>query len=341
MSTTTHTERPLVTLLLAAYAQEAVIPDAVRAALAQTYAPLEIIVSDDASPDGTYAAMEHAVKDYRGPHRVILRRNPRNLGISGHFSALAELAQGELLCVAAGDDLSAPTRCADVVEHWLALDKRPDLIATDLVDIDAAGQPQGVIRHSHLNALTLVDWLAARPWLVGASHVWSKRLFTHFGPLREGAHAEDQIMLLRALLSGGAVTLHAPLVRWRRGGLSAKRRHASLAALLAHMRRGNAAGLAEIAQLLADAEVVGEHAAVQAALAPRLAREHFVQAMLAPGTPAGQRLRLALRSREVPAGYRLRLLGYTTLPWLYDPVLRLKAAARVSRHGDAAGRSAS
>src|ERR1700743_3164429 len=123
-------ERPLVTMLLIAYNQAAQIGDAVRSALAQTYQPLEIIISDDASSDATFAAIEAALAGYDGPHRIITRRNTTNQGISAHLTQIAQLAHAELLFVAAGDDMSAPTRCERVVDFWLAHGRRPDLIAT-------------------------------------------------------------------------------------------------------------------------------------------------------------------------------------------------------------------
>ena len=42
-----------------------------------------------------------------------------------------------------------------------------------------------------------------------------------FGPLDPAIHHEDQIMVFRALALGGAVTVDAALVRYRRGGASA------------------------------------------------------------------------------------------------------------------------
>ena len=84
---TADTARPLVSMLVIAYNQAQQIGDAVRSALAQTYEPLEIIVSDDASSDATYAAIEAALAGYAGPHRVIARRNTVNQGISAELIA--------------------------------------------------------------------------------------------------------------------------------------------------------------------------------------------------------------------------------------------------------------
>ena len=334
-----QSDQPLVSLLLACYEQQDVVERAVHAALAQTYSPLEILISDDASCDDTFARIEHAVRDYRGPHSVLVRRNAHNEGISAHFSRLAQLANGELLFVAAGDDVSEPLRCERVVSHWLALQRGPDLIATDLIDIDTQGQVHRLIRHADLNGYTLEQWCTARPWLVGASHAWSKRLFTRFGPMRSGAHAEDQIMLLRAVLANGASTLREPLVRWRRGGLSGKRRPVNLNALRQQMQRGNRASLAALQQHLEDARLMHRLTPIQAALAPQLARVHYTAAMLEQSGITA-RLRAFRDAHDVSLGYRLRLLGYTLLPWPYDGFIRLKARLNLTRHSDAAGRPA-
>jgi glycosyltransferase involved in cell wall biosynthesis len=53
-------DRPLISFMLFAYNQEHYIRRAVEAAMAQTYSPLEIILSDDASSDGTAAPIRFA-----------------------------------------------------------------------------------------------------------------------------------------------------------------------------------------------------------------------------------------------------------------------------------------
>jgi len=331
--------RPLVSMLVACYEQEHVVEHAVRSALAQTYSPLEIIISDDGSSDSTFAQIRRIMDAYTGPHRVEIRQNTRNEGISAHFSRLAKLAQGELLFVAAGDDISEPQRCDRVVAHWLAKNRQVDLIATDLFDVDDQNIVHGVITHTALDHYALDQWCLARPWLVGASHVWTKTLFERFGPMQQGALAEDQIMLLRAILSGGASTLHEPLVQWRRGGLSSKRRHSSLKGLIEHMRRGNQAGLATLEQHVMDAHSAGRAKPVLAALADQFARVRYTDAMLRNDSK-NRSLRITWNARGVPLGYRLRLLGYTQLPWLYDFFIRMKGRIHLRHGSDAAGRPA-
>jgi hypothetical protein len=84
--------RPLVTHFLYGYKQERSIRAAIEGVLAQTYQPLEVVLSDDCSPDGTYRVMQEMAAAYRGPHKVVLNRNPKNLGIAGHVERIMEIA---------------------------------------------------------------------------------------------------------------------------------------------------------------------------------------------------------------------------------------------------------
>ncbi|MGF6729973.1 glycosyltransferase involved in cell wall biosynthesis [Paraburkholderia youngii] len=325
---TADTARPLVSMLVIAYNQAEQIGDAVRSALAQTYEPLEIIVSDDASRDATYAAIEAALAGYSGPHHVIARRNMVNQGISAHLSQLAQLAQGELLFIAAGDDMSAPERCERVVDCWLAHGRRPDLIATDLADMDETGHVHERVSPTELDRYrSFDDWLVERPWLIGAAHTWSRRLIERFGPMLPGAAAEDQIMVLRAILSGGAISLREPLVRYRRGGLSRKRRYQSVDELIARMRQSNRYGLAELAQLQRDAQIAGVGERMRAAMAPKLAREQFIHAMF-EARSLGERIGLVTRSAGVKLGLRIRMFLYASCPVVYAPGIWLKRVVR-------------
>ena len=110
---------PLVTFVLFAYNQERYVREAVKAALAQTYEPLEIVLSDDGSSDRTFEIMQEMAAAYDGPHEVRVVRNPHNLGLIPHVLARGREAKGELVIVAAGDDISKPERTACLVPPFL------------------------------------------------------------------------------------------------------------------------------------------------------------------------------------------------------------------------------
>jgi glycosyltransferase involved in cell wall biosynthesis len=315
---------PRASLLLIAYNQEDTVAAAIEGALSQTYAPLEIIISDDASTDRTFEVAERTVEGYAGPHTVHLRRNPSNLGISAHLSLLAGQSTGELLFVAAGDDISLPGRCEEVVGMWLAHDRKPDLIATDLCDLDANGQVHDVIEVTDLGPYkTFNDWANNRPHVVGAAHTWARRLFDTFGYMEAGIYGEDQIMTFRAIVSGGALTLRKPLVKYRRGGLSRKRKWKSPEEYVARFRLANRNGLGETRQLIHDAELAGVGEKMRALLARKSAREQYVNGAFGAAS-LNTRLALMLRSHDVSIGFRLRVFMYATCPSLYKPFFFVK-----------------
>lgn len=317
-------DAPLLSLLLIAYRQQATVGEAVAAALAQTYSPLEIIVSDDASDDASFAAIEAAVAGYAGPHRVVLNRNPRNLGIGAHISRLVGMSCGELIVIAAGDDVSLPQRCERVAAAWLASGRRLDLVASALEDLDEAGTVHERITPTDLAAYRgAADWIARPPFVVGAAQAWTRRLFDRFGPLPEGVVAEDLIMVFRAIVSGGAATLAEPLVRYRRGGISRRRRSFSAGQVVERLLKDARHSLVELPQLLADARIAGQLDAVEPALARQLARATFLRDLFA-ATRRTERLRLVARSSDVALAQRLRLGVYALAPGLLAPLFWAK-----------------
>jgi glycosyltransferase involved in cell wall biosynthesis len=319
-----HLQRPLVSMLLIAYRQEHVIADAVRGALAQTYTPLEILISDDCSPDRTFDLIQQAVSGYTGPHRIVLNRNERNEGIAAHLSKLALMSRGDLLVVAAGDDISVPERCSRLVDVWFAHDRKPDLIASDLLELNAGAGNQARLSPTDLGSYRSIDdWLAHRPHLIGAAHAWSRRLFERFGAMMRGTMAEDQIMTFRAIMSGGAISLREPLVMYRRGGLSGKRRSKSVDEFIARVRQTNQFALAEVAQLLQDAETAGVYARMLDALAAKQARENYTRDVFAADRLSTQ-IGLMAKANRVKLGFRIRMFLYAACPAIYVPFFALK-----------------
>lgn len=324
MTTTAAHERPRVTMLVLAYQQAATIEAAIHGALAQTHVPLEILISDDASTDDTWDAIERTVAGYAGPHRLVLNRNSMNLGIGAHISKMVALSHGELLFVAAGDDISLPQRCARVVDAWLAADRRPDLISTHLIDLDPQGQTHATISPTDLGTYRdAADWLARPPHVIGAAQAWTRRVFDRFGPLPTGAVAEDWLMVFRAIVSGGAITLAEPLVQYRRGGISRRRRTLHARDVIERLLKNSRHALIELPQLLADAKRAGQLEAVEDALSLQFEREVFVRDVFG-ARRFSARWRAFGAARRVPVSLRLRLLVYAAFPALLAPFFALK-----------------
>ena len=272
---------PRISLVLLAYNQQPLVRQAVASCLAQRGIELEIVLSDDASSDATFDEMAAAAADYRGPHRVMLNRNPVNLGIGLHLNRLVELASGELIIVAAGDDESLPERAMKVVAAWEASGRQVDLIASHLVDMAPDGSLHEPIVVDDLAAWRSIDdWVRRRPLVIGAAHAWTRRVFERFGGFSAGIAYEDQVMAFRAIVSGGAVTLAEPLVKYRRGGTSMRTALLSAAAIRDRLRVQNDRHLAELRQLHADANRAGCLGVAARVLEPELERQVYLQALL-------------------------------------------------------------
>lgn len=99
--------RPLATLALTAFNAEDTIARALASALAQDWRPVEILVVDDASTDGT-ADRVAAVAALHPEVRLI--RHPANGGVAVARNTLLEQAAGEFVVFFDDDDESVPHR---------------------------------------------------------------------------------------------------------------------------------------------------------------------------------------------------------------------------------------
>ncbi|HEU0277103.1 MAG TPA: glycosyltransferase [Rhodanobacteraceae bacterium] len=207
---------PAVTLLVIAYRMRATIAEAIAAALAQTY-PCEVIVSDDASGDGTFEAARAALAGRAPTGKVTLRGTARNLGLCAHLTELAALAHGDLIVCASGDDVSHPDRVARLVEAFTA-HPAAQLVGSAVDDVDVAGKLLAP-RTRALPASVDQRWLLRRGKLatvLGASMAFRRALVADLPPLV--GTVEDNMLTLRAVLLGECRCLPESLLAYRLHG---------------------------------------------------------------------------------------------------------------------------
>ena len=219
-----ESRRPLATFYVIAYNQARFVRHAVQAALAQTYSPLEVLLSDDCSTDGTFEIIQEVVSQYSGPHKVIVNRNDRNLGLSEHVNRIIALAHGELIIAADGDDLSEPQRAERCVEAWLNNGKPAALVsAIEFIDADGNISTKGEewfsqflpIENETQTASLLRFCSRGSPRLISCSAAWTKEMFDAFGPMSPGLWFEDDVITVRAWLFDRIVFLQDVLVSYR------------------------------------------------------------------------------------------------------------------------------
>jgi glycosyltransferase involved in cell wall biosynthesis len=221
-------DRPLLTFTVCAFNQERFIREAVTAAFAQTYSPLEIILSDDCSEDRTFEIMREMAAAYSGPHQVVLNRNPIRRSIGGHVNRLVEISHGELIVGAAGDDVSLPQRTQAAYEAWEWSGRKVTSIHSNFIQIDEGGQRiEQIIKDECLGgcgrlAVQEVEPIAfvrtLKPIVFGCTHAFSRHLFKVFGGLPEDTIHEDDALAFRSILAGRLVYINEPLVKYRLHG---------------------------------------------------------------------------------------------------------------------------
>jgi glycosyltransferase involved in cell wall biosynthesis len=123
-----------VSIGIPVYNAEKYLAGCLQCYLDQTYADIEIIVSDNGSTDGTRAIYEdYASRD----RRILYQRQEKNQGAGWNYNRVLELAGGAYFKWGAYDDRVSPGFVAAAVK---ALDERPkDILAyaiTSIIDAD-------------------------------------------------------------------------------------------------------------------------------------------------------------------------------------------------------------
>jgi glycosyltransferase involved in cell wall biosynthesis len=192
--------------------------DCLDSLLAQTYRDVEVLISDNASTDGTRdICRAYCERD----ERVRYYRQPRNRGVSANYRFLVEHASGEFFKWAAYDDVCAPR----FVERCVAaLDRSPsDVVAfPHTTFIDGAGEPLprvdgGVRWRNHPKPIGRLNDLLADHTRSFAK--WQFGLIRRDALVRTGLirnyDASDLVLMAELALLGGFARVTEPLFRLR------------------------------------------------------------------------------------------------------------------------------
>jgi glycosyltransferase involved in cell wall biosynthesis len=213
-----------VSAVLLTYNCASFVREAIRSVFGQDWAePLEVIVSDDASTDGTYDIVCGEASAYRGPYTVTLRRRQTNSGSkSAHLNDVLPSVTGDIIVSFDDDDVSERSRIRRIAETF----HRPGVQAvySSYSMIDPLGRPWGRGRVPRPpSPAPAAEWFArADANAAGATLAVRRVVFEAFGPLDPGIY-EDVVLPFRASLLGDTVYIDETLVRVRRhpGSLTA------------------------------------------------------------------------------------------------------------------------
>jgi cellulose synthase/poly-beta-1,6-N-acetylglucosamine synthase-like glycosyltransferase len=186
--------RPLVSVLIPAYNEEAVIVETVASALTSNYPELEIIVMDDGSSDQT---SERVRDSFGSDSRVRLLREP-NRGKPGALNhALAEAA-GEIVVTIDADTTVDREAIRLLVRHFA--DPRTGAVAGN---VKVRNRDRWLTRWQALEYITsqnlekrAFDLLNCIPVVPGAVGAWRVKLLREVGGFSRDTVAEDTDLTL-------------------------------------------------------------------------------------------------------------------------------------------------
>ena len=211
---------PLISVVIPSYNHRKFVDEAIASAKSQTYQPIEIVVIDDGSTDGSleYIRQQHG--------EAIAHLSGRgNLGAHATINEAIAIAQGEWVAILNSDDVYDPTRIAKLAAFAVRGDH--DLVFSNVAFIDERG-PLGAdhkVVRSHARAVADAERVSvAQALLRGQFTLTSSNLmirksaFEAIGPFRPFRYCHDWDFLLRAIGRTQIGWLREPLLRYRLHG---------------------------------------------------------------------------------------------------------------------------
>lgn len=221
-------EQLQISIALATHNGARFVAEQVQSFLDQTRMPDEIVLSDDASQDGTVDLVSELVARSPTPPRLIVRRNPTPLGVARNFEQALHATTGDIIVLSDQDDIWHPNKLARIEECFR---DAPALlfVHSDARLVDADGAPLGV---SVFGALEATRWeldtihegdalevLIRRNLAVGATAAFRRVLLDAATPIGAGWVHDEWLAMIAAALGPGTVdVLREELVDYRQHG---------------------------------------------------------------------------------------------------------------------------
>lgn len=215
---------PLVSVLVPSYDHEKYVVDCLESIRGLDYPNLELIVSDDASPDGTFELAGKWIAENRGRFaRAAAIRQPVNLGIVRNLQFLFDQAQGEYIAYLASDDCLVPSsiRCRlQVLQEDGSLDAvfgNAEHFLTDGTVLKTRFIPPHLAAQLSVRAVMLSSLILN--WRVPGPVMMLRRAATlpggSLGRLPEELQGEDEYIYTRLAALRKLAFVDTVVARWR------------------------------------------------------------------------------------------------------------------------------
>jgi len=215
-----------ISIALATYNGEKYLAAQLDSLARQTVLPSELVVSDDASVDGTRDIIGEFARN--APFPVRLYQNDARLGYRANFMRAVALCGSELIAFCDQDDVWKPEKIAVITRPF----RDPDVLLA-YHNAEVVDQDGGSLGHLYrdLSSEQQFSPLEPNPWRLvpGFTQVFRRALteYSFLHPASIDAYwpteclAHDQWHLFLAAVFGCIVQVSQPLVRYRQHGANA------------------------------------------------------------------------------------------------------------------------
>lgn len=223
-----------VSVALATHNARPFIREQLESILKQSVPVEEIVISDDASTDGTVDYIREIFRerstqsttDHESLPKLVLLENEIALGVTKNFEQAISHCTGSLIALADQDDI---WRCNKVarVQHLFLSNPNMELLFTNALDVDESGNSLG---YSLFDALEMTsgerrlvengrafEAFLRRNLATGATVVFRRELFTTAFPFPE-SWLHDEWLAMIAALFGGVAMSDEYLIDYRQHG---------------------------------------------------------------------------------------------------------------------------
>lgn len=204
-------DAPWVTVIALCYNHERFLRECLDSIAKQTFQDFELIITDDASRDGSVALIEQWIAEHR-PGTIFIR-NAQNRGICATLNLAIRRASGRFISMVATDDAWLPHKVEAQLAAAREVDSQTAVVYSDAAVMDENGAPIDetfLARHGHREASppsgNIFPALAEGNFIPALSTLIRRDALIAVGGYDERLSYEDYDMWLR--LAGAGYGFH-------------------------------------------------------------------------------------------------------------------------------------
>ena len=216
--------KPLISVVIPSFNHERFVAETLESAIAQDWRPLEIVVIDDGSTDGSYRIAK-AFEQRVAPGLAIRVQRQDNRGVAAAFNRGIRLSRGELIAGIASDDYYLPDALGSSAARLLGGGRGAALVHSLVYLLDPQGRmisAEGGF--SPATGRCLHGLLTRDAGIWAPTMMFRREAYEAVGGIDEALESEDYDFFVRLVAAGYEVVFnprHTVVKRMTPGSLGA------------------------------------------------------------------------------------------------------------------------